>query len=81
LQTPTEALYVETRDIGCGGAFVRSTTALAVGSAVKMRFTVPGSAGFRHDFPFRYEGIVVRLDRLADGDFGLALQWESVEEG
>jgi hypothetical protein len=30
---------------------------------------------------FRYEGIVVRLVHLTDGDVGLALRWESVEEG
>jgi hypothetical protein len=46
-----------------------------------MRFTVPGPNVFFHDVPFRYEGMVVRLDRLADGNFGLALRWESVEEG
>jgi hypothetical protein len=82
LQTPTGALHVEARDIGPGGAFVRSTTALAVGSKVQMTFTVPGPNGFLHDdFPFRYEGIVVRLVHLTDGDVGLALRWESFEEG
>ena len=82
LQSPTGALHVETRDIGPGGAFIHSTTAPAVGSKVKMTFTVPGPNDFPHDdFPFRYEGIVVRLVRLTDGDVGLALRWESFEEG
>ena len=82
LQTPTGALHVETRDIGPGGAFIHSTIAVAVGSKVKMTFTVPGPNDFPHDdFPFRYEGIVVRLVRLTDGDVGLGLRWESFEEG
>ena len=49
---------------------------------MKMTFTIPGPNDFPHDdFPFRYEGIVVRLVRLTDGDVGLGLRWESVEEG
>jgi len=81
LQTPTGAVHVETRDIGSGGAFVLSTTALAIGSKVKMIFTVPKPNGFPHDFPFHYEGIIVRQHRLADDKFGLAIRWESIEEG
>ena len=81
LQTSSGALHVETRDIGPGGAFVVSTTAVAVGSKVRMSYTVSGPDAFSQSFPFRYEGIVVRLARLAAGNFGLAIAWKTVEEG
>jgi hypothetical protein len=81
LQTPTGELHVETRDIGPCGAFVRSATAIPLGSKVKMTFTVPGQDAFPDDFPFYCDGTVVRLERRADDNWGIAVACKFIEEG
>ena|ERR1035437_6612446 len=81
LQTPTGELHVETCDIGLGGAFVRSTAALAVGSNLKITFTIPGQDAFPDNFPFYCEGTVVRLERLAADNWGIAVTCKFIKEG
>jgi len=81
LQTPTGELHVETHDIGPCGAFVRSATAIPLGSKVKMTFTVPGRDAFPDNFPFYCDGTVVRLERLADDNWGIAVACKFIEEG
>ena len=80
LQTPTGELHVETRDIGPCGALVHSATALAVGSKVEMTFTVPGQDAFPDNFPFYCDGTVVRLEQLADDNWGIAVAYKFIEE-
>src|ERR1035437_2628689 len=80
LQTPTGELHVETRDIGPCGAFVRSATAIAVGSKVEMTFSVPGQDAFPDNYPFYCDGTVVRLERLADDNWGVAVACKFIEE-
>ena len=79
LHSPGE-LHVETRDIGPGGAFVRSTAVLAVCSRVKMNFTVLAQDVFSQDFLFRCDGTVVRLEQLANGVCGSVTACRSLEE-
>jgi len=81
LQTPTGELHVETRDIGLCGAFVRSATAIAVGSKVEMTFSVPGQEAFPDNYPFYCDGTVVRLERLADDNWGVAVTCKFIEAG
>ena len=81
LQTPTGELHVETHDIGPCGAFVRSATAIPLGSKVKMTYTIPGQDAFPDNFPFYCDGTVVRLERRADDNWGIAVACTFIKEG
>jgi hypothetical protein len=81
LQTPSGELKAELRDVSPGGAFVRSATLIAVGTKVKMSFTVPGQGTFLPELPVRCDATVVRAQRFPDGGFGIALESKRIEEG
>lgn len=67
---------VFTKDISAGGVYLLTDTALQVDEPVEIELLVPSSEGGRRS-PVVFSGTVVRIRRLPDGKFGLAIRFNN----